>query len=87
MTTSRFVKIIMRDGKNIAINMQNVLSVKQHGLSVIVNYNATHSGGSGFLIFGNGFYLGGGTTVNEEFIYTSEKDAQYAYNKLTNELE
>ena len=86
MTASRFVKIIMHDGKNIAINMQNVLSVKQHGLNVIVNYNATHSDGSGFLILGNGFYLGSGTTVKEEFTYKCEKDAQSAYNKLTNDL-
>ena len=86
MSTARFVKIVLRDGKNIAINMRNVLSVKQHGLHVIVNYNATHSDSSGFLIFGNGFYLGGGTTIKEEFIYTCEKDAQYAYEKLTNEL-
>lgn len=87
MTASRFVKIMMNNGKNIAINMQNVLSVKQHGLTVIVNYNATHPDGSGFLIFGNGFYLGGGTTVKEEFTYKCEKDAQCAYEKLTNELE
>jgi hypothetical protein len=87
MTASRFVKIALRDGKNIAINMRNVLSVKQYGLTVIVNYNATHADGSGFLIFGNGFYLGGGTTVKEEFIYTCEKDAQYAYEKLTGELQ
>ena len=85
MATSQFIKIALRDGKNIAINMRNVLSVNQHGLTVIVNYNATHSDGSGFLIFGNGFYLGGGTTVKEEFIYACEKDAQYAYEKLTNE--
>jgi hypothetical protein len=87
MATSRFVKIALRDGKNIAINMRNVLSVKQQGLNVIVNYNATHSDGSGFLIFGNGFYLGGGTTVKEEFTYACEKDAQYAYEKLTGELQ
>ena len=86
MTASRFVKIIMHDGKNIAINMRNVLSVKQHGLNVIVNYNATHSDGSGFLILGNGFYLGSGTTVKEEFTYKCEKDAQSAYNKLINDL-
>ena len=86
MTASRFVKIIMHDGKNIAINMRNVLSVKQHGLNVIVNYNATHSDGSGFLILGNGFYLGSGTTVKEEFTYRCENDAQSAYNKLTNDL-
>ncbi len=87
MTASRFVKIATRDGKNIAINIRNVLSINQQGLNVIVNYNATHSDGSGFLIFGNGFYLGGGTTVKEEFTYTSEKDAQYAYEKLTGELQ
>ena len=77
----------MNNGKNIAINMQNVLSVKQHGLNIIVNYNATHPDGSGFMIFGNGFYLGSGTTVKEEFVYTSEKDAKYAYEKFTNELQ
>jgi hypothetical protein len=87
MSTARFVKIALRDGKNIAINMRNVLSVKQQGLNVIVNYNATHSDGAGFLIFGNGFYLGGGTTVKEEFTYTCEKDAQYAYEKLTGEFQ
>ena len=87
MATSRFVKIALRDGKNIAINMRNVLSVKQQGLNVIVNYNATLSDGSGFLMVGTGFYLGSGTTVKEEFTYKCEKDAQYAYNKLTNELE
>jgi hypothetical protein len=87
MTNLRFVKIAFRDGKNIAINMRNVLSVNQQGLNVIVNYNVTHSDGSGFLIFGNGFYLGGGTTVKEEFTYACEKDAQYAYEKLTSELQ
>ncbi len=87
MSASRFVKIATRDGKNIAINMQNVLSIKQQGLNVIINYNATHSDGAGFFIFGNGFYLGGGTTVKEEFTYTCEKDAQYAYEKLTGELQ
>ncbi len=87
MSTLRFVKIAMRDGRNIAINMRNVLSVKQHGLTIIINYNATHSDGAGFFIFGNGFYLGGGTTVKEEFTYACEKDTQYVYERLTNELQ
>jgi hypothetical protein len=86
MSTSRFVKIAMRDGKNIAINMRNVLSVKQQGLNVIVNYNVVHPDGAGFLIMGNGFHLGGGNTVKEEFVYTNEKEATHAFEHLTNEL-
>ncbi len=87
MTASRFVKIAMRDGKTIAINMRNVLSVQQQALNVVISYNATHSNGSGFAILGNGFYIGGGTTVTQEFTYQCEKDAKYAFENLINELQ
>jgi hypothetical protein len=87
MTASRFVKITLRDGKNIAINMRNVLSVERQGINVVVNYNATHSHGSGFAILGNGFYIGGGTTVKQEFTYQCENDAKYAFENLINELQ
>jgi hypothetical protein len=86
MSASRFVKIAFRDGKALAINMRNVLSVEHHGLNVIVKYNVTHPNGAGFAILGNGFYMGGGTTVTQEFTYNCEKDAKYAFNTLTNEL-
>ncbi len=86
MSISRFVKITLRDGKNIAINMRNVLSVEQKALTVIVNYNVVRPDGAGFLIMGNGFHLGGGTTVKEEFTYACEKDAMHVYEHLTNEL-
>jgi hypothetical protein len=86
MSSSRFVRIAMHSGKNLAINMRNVLSVEQQGLNVIVNYNATHPNGAGFLIVGTGFHLGGGTTVKDEFVYACEKDAKFAFEKLTSEL-
>ncbi len=87
MSTSQFIKIALRDGKNIAINMRNVLSVEQKTLTVIVNYNVVRPDGAGFLIMGNGFHLSGGTTVKEEFTYACEKDAKCAYEKLTGELQ
>ncbi len=87
MSASRFVKIAMRNGKSLAINMRNVLSVEQQGLNVIVKYNATHPNGAGFAVLGNGFYLGGGITVTQELTYNCEKDALYAFNTLTNEIQ
>ena len=84
--SSRLVKFVMNNGVHRCINMRNVLAVQRDGVKVTIEYNLCRPDGSGFLIMGNGIHMGGSNIQKELLTFTSVKDAEEMYEKLTAEL-